>query len=203
MDGGLGAMRTTTAARTAARGALRADYARYLRIARAHHAGWRAHAEALFQFGLLAIAVYRFGRWARRVRPRLLSLPFKFLYRLLEAGVRILFGIEISADSEIGPGFYIGHSGGIVVHGRLGAQCSIGQGVTIGAKGAGRSDGYPRLGDRVYLGAGAMVIGAVQVGDDVVVGANTVVVQDIPAGARVVSAPVRVLLSRVQGGTSA
>ena len=124
-------------------------------------------------------------------------------FRLLEALVRMLFGIEISADSAIGPGFYIGHSGGIVVHGELGAQCSIGQGVTIGSKGAGRSDGYPRLGHRVYLGAGAMVIGAVRVGDDVVVGANTVVVQDIPAGARVVSAPVRILPRRVQGGTSA
>lgn len=196
-------MATTKTATGAARGALRADYARYLSIERARHRGWRAHAEAVLQFGFLAIAVYRFGRWSRTVRPRVLSLPFKLGYRLLEAGVRILFGIEISADSNIGPGFYIGHSGGIVVHGDLGAQCSIGQGVTIGSKGAGRSDGYPRLGQRVYLGAGAMVIGAVRVGDDVVVGANTVVVQDIPAGMRVVSAPVRLLPRAFQGGTSA
>lgn len=203
MDGGLGAMRTTRTAAEAARGALRADYMRYLRIARAQHRGWRAHGEALLQFGFLAIAVYRFGRWTRTIRPPVLGLPFKLAYRVLEAAARILFGIEISADSDIGPGFYIGHSGGIVVHGDLGTQCSIGQGVTIGSKGAGRSDGYPRLGHRVYLGAGAMVIGAVRVGDDAVIGANTVVVQDIPAGARVVSAPVRILPRRVQGGTSA
>ena len=110
--------------------------------------------------------------------------------------MRIAFGIELSSNSVIGPGFYIGHAFGIVVHGELGARCSIGQGVTIGAKGAGRSRGYPRLGDVVYLGAGSMVIGEVQVGDRVVVGANTVVVQDIPADSRVVSAAVRILPRR-------
>ena len=200
MDGGLGTL--TQAPAPGSPGALRADYARYLVIARRTHAGWRAHAEALLEFGFLAIAVYRFGRWSRTIRPRLASLPFKLAYRVLEAGVRMLFGIEISADADIGPGLYIGHCGGIVVLGKLGAQCSIAQGVTIGAKGAGRSAGYPVLGDGVYLGAGAMVIGAVHVGDGVVCGANTVIVQDIPAGSRVVSAPVRILPRHFQGGTS-
>ena len=200
----LGLDRTAApAARPTRRGALRADYARYLRVARAAHGGWRAHAEAALQFGFLAIAVYRFGRWARGVQPRVLSLPFKFAYRALDVLVRIAFGIEILADADIGPGFYIGHSGNIVVGGVLGANCSIGQGVTIGAKGAGQSNGYPTLGNNVYLGAGAMVIGTVHVGDDVVVGANTVVVQDVPAGARVVSAPVRVLPRKFHGGAAA
>jgi serine O-acetyltransferase len=182
------------AARTPA--ALRADYTRYLHVARAQHAGLRAHLSATAQFGFLAIAVYRYGRWTRRVRPRALALPFKLVYRLLELAVRILFGIELSSNCDIGPGFYIGHAFGIVVHGDLGARCSIGQGVTIGAKGAGRSRGYPVLGDDVYLGAGAMVIGDVRIGDRVVVGANTVVVQDVPSDCRVVSAPVRILPAR-------
>src|SRR5690606_24091261 len=88
------------------------------------------------------------------------------------------------------------HFGGIVVHGDFGANCSIGQGVTVGSKGAGRSDGYPVIGDNVYLGAGSMVIGSIRIGHGVVVGANTVVVQDVPDGCRVVSAPVRVLPPR-------
>ena len=200
MDGGLG---TLTHPSARACGALRADHARYLAIARRTHGGWRAQAEVLLELGFLAIAVYRFGRWSRTVTPRLLGLPFKVAYRVMELAVRIVTGIEISADSCIGPGFYIGHSGGIVINGTLGANCSIAQGVTIGAKGAGRSNGYPTLGDRVYLGAGAMVIGAVQVGDDVTCGANTVIVHDIPAGARVVSAPVRILPRHFHGGTSA
>jgi serine O-acetyltransferase len=178
------------------RSALRADYARYLAVAQAHHGRWRARLSALGQFGFIAIAVYRLGRWTRRLQPRWLALPLRIVYRVLELGVRIAFGIELSSNSSIGPGFYIGHAFGIVVHGDLGARCSIGQGVTIGAKGAGRSRGYPRLGDDVYLGAGAMVIGDVQVGDRVVVGANTVVVQDIPSDSRVVSARVRILPAR-------
>jgi serine O-acetyltransferase len=188
---------TTTAAATPAdappRSPLAADYARYLRVARAYHSGVRAHLSALGEFGFLAVAVYRFGRWTRALRPRALALPLRLLYRVLELGVRIAFGIELSSNCEIGPGLYIGHAFGIVVHGELGARCSIGQGVTIGAKGAGRSRGFPRLGDDVYLGAGAMVIGDVCVGDRVVVGANTVVVRDVPADSRVVSAPVRIL----------
>lgn len=182
----------------APRSALREDYARYLAVARAHHGEWRARLSALGQFGFIAIAVYRFGRWTRQLRPRWLALPLRIVYRLAELAVRIAFGIELSSNSSIGPGFYIGHAFGIVVHGALGARCSIGQGVTIGAKGAGRSRGYPQLGDEVYLGAGAMVIGEVRVGDRVVVGANTVVVHDIPSDSRVVSAPVRILPARAR-----
>jgi serine O-acetyltransferase len=189
---------TPTAAPSPRRNALRADYARYLQIARADRSGWRAHAAALSEFGFLAICVYRYGRWTRGLRPWALGLPFKLVYRMLDVAVRILFGIELSTNSDIGPGFYIGHAGNIVVHGRLGARCSIGQGVTIGSKGAGLSDGYPQLGDDVYLGAGAMVIGNVKVGDGVVVGANTVVVRDVPDGCRVVSAPVRILPPRAR-----
>ncbi|MEE4303030.1 serine O-acetyltransferase [Wenzhouxiangella sediminis] len=178
------------------RGALRADFKRYLDTMTGIHGSWRARLAAATEFGFLAIAVYRFGRLARRIRPRLLGWPLKIVYRVLNFFVEILFGISLSTNSRIGRGFYIGHFGGIVVHGNLGEGCSIGQGVTVGSRGAGRSDGYPEIGDRVYLGAGAMVIGRVHVGDDVVVGANTVVVSDIPAGCRVVSAPARILPPR-------
>jgi serine O-acetyltransferase len=110
----------------------------------------------------------------------------------------VLFGIDVSTNSRIGPGFYIGHFGGIIIHGNLGEGCTVLHGVTVGARGAGRSDGYPEIGDRVFLGAGSMVIGRVRIGDDVVVGANTVVVEDVPAGARVVSARPRILPPRKQ-----
>lgn len=157
------------------------------------HGPWRARWAAATEFGFLAIAVYRLGRWSRTIRPRWLALPIKLIYRILDFFIQVLFGISISSNCQIGPGFYIGHFGGIVIHCDLGAHCSIGQGVTIGARGAGRSDGYPVLGDRVYVGAGAMVIGSVRVGNDVVIGANTVVVTDVPANCRVVSARARIL----------
>lgn len=190
-------------AREPLRAALRADYARYLVIARADTHGWRAHLQAACAFGFLATCVYRYGRWTRRVQPRLLALPLVLLYHLANLPVRTLFGIELSTLSVIGPGLYIGHAGGIVVCGQLGAQCSMGQGVTIGSRGAGRSNGYPVLGNRVYLGAGSMVLGRVVLGDGVVVGANTVVVRDVPAGCRVVAASARILPPRAPDNDSA
>lgn len=172
---------------------LRSDFERYLVPMRAIHGPWRARFAVATEFGFLAIAVYRLGRWSRTIRPYWLSLPVKLIYRVLDFFIHVMFGISISSNCEIGPGFYIGHYGGIVVHGDLGAECSIGQGVTIGSRGAGRSNGYPVLGDRVFVGAGAMVIGNVEVGDDVIIGANTTVVTDVPAGCRVVSAAARIL----------
>lgn len=177
---------------------LRSDFRRYLATMQPIHGRWRARLAAATEFGFLAIAVYRLGRWSRTIRPRWLSLPVKLVYRVLEFFIQVLFGISISTDCEIGPGFYIGHFGGIHLHCTLGANCSIGQGVTIGARGAGRSSVDPVLGDRVYVGAGAMVIGGVRVGDDVVIGANTNVVTDVPAGCRVVSAATRILPPRIQ-----
>ncbi len=175
---------------------LAADYHRYLATMQTVHGPLRARLAAATEFGFLAIAVYRLGRWSRRIRPGWLALPVKLVYRVLEFFIQVLFGISLSTNSDIGPGFYIGHFGGIIVHGRLGTGCSIGQGVTIGSRGAGRSDGYPDIGDRVYIGAGAMIIGRVRIGDGAIIGAGTVVVCDIPPGCRVVSAPVRILPPR-------
>ena len=172
---------------------LRADFKRYLVTMQPIHGPLRARIAAATEFGFLAIAVYRLGRWSRTIRPRWLSLPVKVVYRILEFCIQVMFGISISTDCEIGPGFYIGHFGGIHLHCKLGANCSIGQGVTIGARGAGTSSFDPVVGDRVYIGAGAMVLGGVHVGDDAIIGANTTVVTDVPAGCRVVSAAARIL----------
>jgi serine O-acetyltransferase len=180
----------------AASAPLRGDLEHYFKHVGCHYRGARAWLWALTEYGFLAICVYRYGRFVRTVRPRLLALPLIALYYVLEFAVHVLFGIRLSPNADIGPGLYIGHFGGIVVRGTIGRDCTIAQGVTIGAKGAGRSNGFPVIGDRVYIGAGAMVIGNVRIGNDVVIGANTVVVQDVPDGCRVVSAPARILPPR-------
>lgn len=169
---------------------IRADFQRYVDD---HREGphWLAVLRALLTYGFLATVVYRFGRWTRGIKPRLLSYPFKLVYALASTLIDILFGINFSTNAEIGPGLYIGHFGGIFLHGNMGRHCSVGQGVTIGYKGAGKSAGVPTLGDHVYVGAGAVVIGDIRVGNRVVIGANTTVVKDVPDGYRVVGAGVR------------
>lgn len=168
---------------------VREDFRRYRGLSGKPNA-LRAAVWTLTEYGFLAILVYRYGRWTRTIRPWVLSVPFKIVYKVLNTFVELLFGISISTNGDIGPGFYIGHFSCIFLHCDAGRNLSIGQDVTIGYAGAGKP-GFPRLGDDVYIGTGARVLGNIRIGNGVVVGANTVVVKDVPDGMRVVGAAVR------------
>jgi serine O-acetyltransferase len=164
----------------------------YRRVASRRHGPLKRALLLLFNYGFIAVAVYRFGRFARGVRVPVLGFLLRVLYFVAKTLVEILFGIWIDVSSNIGPGFYIGHFSGIFIHGDLGRNCSVGQGVTVGAKGAGKSDGWPSVGDNVYIGTGAKVIGRIRVGNNVVIGANAVVVKDVPDDSLAVGVPARV-----------
>lgn len=99
---------------------------------------------------------------------------------------RILHGIEIPLNTSIGPGIRLVHMNGIVVnqYAVIGRDATIFQQVTIGAV-EGKS-GAPRLGDNVYIGAGAKILGKIVIGDNVKIGANAVVTKDVPDGVTVV-----------------
>ena len=109
-------------------------------------------------------------------------------------------GIFIPATTQIGSGFYIGHFGGIVVNKQsiIGKNCNISQGVTLGKANRGKNKGYPRLGDNIYIGPGAKIVGAVKIGNNVAIGANCVVTKDIPDHSVVVGVPGKVIS---QGGS--
>ena len=105
---------------------------------------------------------------------------------------------EIASTAEIGPGFVIRHQGAIVINGkvRIGANCEIHQGVTLGgnqwrAADDGRTN--PILEDNVSVGPGAMVLGPVIVGAGTLIGANAVVVTDIPPNSVAAGVPARVI----------
>ena len=111
-------------------------------------------------------------------------------------------GISISPATKIGSGFYIGHFGGIVVNDQsvIGNNCNISPGVTLGQVNRGKYKGYPHLGDNVYIGAGAKIVGAVKVGSNVAIGANCVVTRDVPDGSVVVGIPGRVISNEGSAG---
>jgi serine O-acetyltransferase len=132
-----------------------------------------------------------------RIRNRLLrwGIPLlPYLCDLINSGV---WHIAIGRHATIGPGFVIPH-GFVVIDGvtKIGKNCSISPWVTIGLAGR-RKTGFdqrgPIVGDRVYIGTGAKVLGMITVGDDVRIGANSVVIDDVPSGATVVGAPARVV----------
>ena len=108
---------------------------------------------------------------------------------------QVKFGIAISYQENIGPGLYIGHHGGIVTnqHAKIGKNCNLSHGVTIGVTRRGEKKGVPVIGDNVYIGPGAKIIGQVKVGDHAAIGANAVVTKDIPDYGVVVGVPGQVI----------
>jgi serine O-acetyltransferase len=106
------------------------------------------------------------------------------------------FGFEIPVHTRIGKGFYIGHFGGIVVNGRvsIGDYCNITHGVTLGQANRGKNKGFPVLGDRVWLGAHAVVVGNVKIGSNVMIAPNTFVNFDVPDNAIVIGNPGKIII---------
>lgn len=135
----------------------------------------------------------RLVAWLRTERSllRVLHLPAGLMKRHLS----YKYGISIPASTQIGPGFYVGHFGGIVVNeaSTIGSNCNISQGVTLGQANRGGRRGAPTIGDSVYIGPGAKIVGRVHVGSNVAIGANAVVTGDVPDNAVVGGIPARVL----------
>ncbi len=148
--------------------------------------------ELITSQGVWATTVMRYGQWVYSGRRTPLGAPARLAYKAAQKAVEVATGISVPASCDIGPGFYIGHFGTIIVHPEthMGRGCSIGQGVTLGTRGQG-DHGVPRLGDNVYVGAGAKVLGGVRLGDNASVGANAVVVKDVPADHVAVGIPAR------------
>ena len=129
-----------------------------------------------------AIGVYRFGNWiVIKCKTPVIKHTLFLLYFILKRISEILTGIEIANNAEIGKGLSIGHLSGIIIgHGsKIGDYSSFHQGVTIDGAGREENRGSPTIGNCVYFGAGAKVIGKINVGNNVKIGANTVVVKNV------------------------
>ena len=148
---------------------------------------WPALVKVLLTDGTLAMILYRLMQWSRRWR----LFPLELLFNKLNA---VLCNCIIGRGAEFGPGLVLIHSTGIVINGRVrgGARVHIEHQVTVGAE---RRES-PLLGDDVFLGAGAKVLGAVEIGSGVRIGANAVVLDDIPPHCTAVGIPARVVRRR-------
>lgn len=148
--------------------------------------------------GLWAVAAYRFTRWARSRPNGAARRVFGVLAALLNLLAVVASSVELHEGAEIGPGLYLPHTGYVVVGAgvRLGRHCTLTQGVTIGHAGGGRSSGadeFPSVGDRVYVGPGAAVVGPLTVGDDALIGVGAVVLRAVPPRGVAVGNPARVI----------
>jgi serine O-acetyltransferase len=143
--------------------------------------------KTLLTDGTAAMLWYRLMQAAHRWR----LVPLEMVCNKLNA---ICCNCIIGRGAEFGPGFVLIHSTGVVINGcvRGGEHVYLEHQVTIGAE----RRQSPQLGDRVFVGAGAKIVGAVQIGDDCRIGANAVVVHDIPSGATAVGIPAKVIRLR-------
>lgn len=142
---------------------------------------------------------FRYSFWMRTC-ARVKSIPIFgiLLFPLCWFTLRQLefrFGISISYKTRIGSGFYIGHFGGIIVNSNvvIGKNCNISHLVTLGVSNRGTRKGVPTIGDNVYIGPGAKIIGNIIVGNHAAIGTNCVVTKDVPDNAVVVGVPGKVI----------
>jgi serine O-acetyltransferase len=142
---------------------------------------------------------FRTCSWLRvhSLRPVLYPLAWLILRHY-----RYKLGISIASGTEIGPGLYIGHFGGIVVHGKviIGKNCNLSHGVTLGIKNRGENAGCPTVGDNVYIGPGAKIFGAITIGNHAAIGANAVVTKDVPENGVAVGIPAKVISQEGSAG---
>lgn len=132
--------------------------------------------------------------WLHRVAHRLHKMGIPFLPRLISYFGRFLTGIEIHPGAKIGRGVFIDHGMGVVIGETavVGDYCLIYQGVTLGGTGKETGKRHPTLGQHVVVGAGAKVLGNIEIGDRVRIGAGSVVLRDVPSNTTVVGIPGRI-----------
>ena len=166
-----------------------ADVARY-RVKGSHGK------ELWFNPALWAIACYRLGNWLNVSRPPLpIRVPLKLVSFIANKLCEIVMEMCIDSQASIGEGLYISHIGGVHINPQavLGKNCDIAHRVTIGTSAMGRQ-GAPVLGDDVYVGTGATIVGKIKVGSGAKIAANTLVIGNVPEGATVMGVPGRIIM---------
>jgi len=134
--------------------------------------------------------------WLHRLAHRVQRAQWPLLPRWISQFNRFVTGVEIHPGATIGRGLFIDHGSGVVIGEttEIGDNVTIYQGVTLGGTGKETGKRHPTVGDNVIFGAGAKVLGAIEIGDNAKVGAGSVVVDNVPKNSTVVGNPGRPVL---------
>lgn len=177
--------------------AIRSDIARWVRpeqIARLDEVTLPVALRLVFRHPpLRAMVLFRIGAAADRLSIR--GVP-----SLMQRRILVKYGMEIAPSTQVGGGLYVPHPVGCVLHARsIGSNVSVIGNATFGTRSDAR---WPEIGDGVFVGVGARVLGGITVGAGASIGANAVVLTDVPAGAVAVGVPARIKLAAPSADTS-
>lgn len=133
--------------------------------------------------------------WLHRLAHYFWQAGLRLVGRFFSHVSRFLTGIEIHPAACIGPGLFIDHGMGVVIGEttEIGANVTIFQGVTLGGTSLERKKRHPTIGNNAVIGAGAKILGPIQVGENSKIGAGSVVVKDVPPNSVVVGVPGRII----------
>lgn len=141
--------------------------------------------------GFHAVLFHRLAHW-------LYLKNWVLLARVISQFARFLTGIEIHPGAKIGQGFFIDHGMGVVIGetAEVGDNVTLYQGVTLGGTGKEKGKRHPTIGDNVFIGSGAKILGSIKIGDNVKIGAGSVVTKPVPPDSTVVGVPGTVVWSK-------
>src|SRR5712664_555913 len=164
---------------------LRMIYAEYVRYGR-----------SLMSRSMWAILLYRFGAWSLHLRPAPIRWFAGKIYGVSFMLVQVLTGTVLFREVKVGEDLRLIHARNILVDPGvvIGDRCVIMHEVTLGST-LGRR-GVPRIGNDVFIGAGAKILGPVKVGDHAIIAANSLVINNVPSGTTAIGVPARILRFR-------
>jgi serine O-acetyltransferase len=134
--------------------------------------------------------MYVLRKAQRYKKTPILGIWWRFVLRHYQ----IKYGFQIYPETEIGEGLYLGHWGSLVINpkAKIGKNCNIAQGVTIGQQNRGKNEGYPEIGNEVWIGPNAVLVGKIKIGNNVLIAPNAYVNFDIPDNCVVAGNPAKI-----------
>jgi serine O-acetyltransferase len=153
---------------------------------------YKRHGGSLRNMAFWAIANYRFGRWADQLPPGLRAVGGK-VYGAVSFFIEATSGIILYRETQVGKDFHLVHAGNIKIHPQtvIGDRVGIMHDVTLGTTPDGC--GVPTIGDDVFIGAGARILGSVKIGDRARIAANSLVISDVPPDTTAIGVPAKIL----------
>ena len=115
-------------------------------------------------------------------------------WRLVLRHYQIKYGFQIYPETQIGEGLYLGHWGLLAINAKviIGKNCNIAQGVSIAQANRGKFIGTPTIGDEVWIGPNAVIVGGITIGNNVLIAPNVYLAEDVPDNSLVIGNPCRI-----------